>query len=383
MTSTYQLGLGGSPAPADFYDKVEQLEVEENADRADALLLRVPVNRTSKGDLVGVGDGTFEPYTNVTVTVTPPSHRAQCIFDGYMLSWKLHLDRTSGCSSLEVWAQDASWLMNVSDSVKEWPGLTDGQVANQIFGSYGFQTASGNTDDDSPVHKPDDHTLYQRATDLQFLRGLARRNGKLCRVACTDSPGKRTGYFVTPNVGADPAATISLVDPDTWTVDCLEFDWDVMRPFEVDGSQLPLDMSSKNGVAGNATKTGLAPLDERDFRTYAKLPKLPAGTPGTMVLTAAADVAEVKSRTTAALREAGWFVRCTGETDLDRLGDTLRVGTVVKLEGAGTLQSGKWFVWQVRHVIMTDSIKIKFTLVRNAVGPAPGGGGGLSLPGGL
>ena len=53
MTSTYQLGLGGKPAAAAFYERVEQLEVEENADRPDALLLRVPVNRTSKGDLIG------------------------------------------------------------------------------------------------------------------------------------------------------------------------------------------------------------------------------------------------------------------------------------------------------------------------------------------
>ncbi len=387
MTSTYQLGLGGKPAAAAFYERVEQLEVEENADRPDALLLRVPVNRTSKGDLIGVGDGTFEPYTNITVTVTPPHHGPQCIFDGFILSWKLHLDRTSGCSTLEVWAQDASWLMNISDSVKEWPGMTDGQVANQIFGSYGFKTAAANMSDDSPPHNPDDHALYQRATDLQFLRSLARRSGKLCRVACTDSAGSRTGYFVTPDVNADAAATISLVDPDTWTVDCLEFDWDVMRPVEVDGSQLPLDTSSQHGVAGNATKTGLAPLDKRDFSKYvnlpANLPKPPSVNTGTMVLTTAADVADVPMRTTAALRDAGWFVRCTGETDLDRLGNTLRVGTVVTLEGAGTLQSGKWFVWQVRHMIMTDSIRIKFTLVRNAVGPAPGNDGGPSLPGGL
>ena len=40
-----------------------------------------------------------------------------------------------------------------------------------------------------PAHLPDGHTLFQRATDLQFLHGLARRSGKLCRVACTDTPG--------------------------------------------------------------------------------------------------------------------------------------------------------------------------------------------------
>jgi hypothetical protein len=374
--------LGGKPVAKGFYDMIELLEVEENADRADALLMRVPVNRTSAGDLGGVGDGTFEPFTTISVTLTPPQGGAQCIFDGYLLSWTLHLDRVSGCSTLEAWAHDSSWRMNLSDSVKEWSGMTDGQVANEIFMDYGFAPADANTTDDSPKHHETGHTLYQRATDLQFLRGLARRNGKLCRVACTDTPGRRTGYFITPAVKGNPVATISLVDPNAWSVDCLEFDWDVMRPVEVDVSQVPLDNSSPDAVAGNATDSGLAPLDARDFRAYANLPMIPHGSAGTLLLTPAADAPEVPGRATAALREAEWLARCTGETDVDRLGSTLRVGTVVKVEGAGTLQSGKWFVWSVRSTITIDSVKLRFTLVRNAMGPAPGAGGS-SLPVGV
>ena len=112
------------------------------------------MNRTSSGDLQFVGDGTFEPGTNITLTVTPSASgsRAQCIFDGYVLSWRLHLDRASTSSTIEVWAQDASWLMNIDDQVAEWSGQTDGEVANMIFGNYGFTTADGNTLNDSPRH---------------------------------------------------------------------------------------------------------------------------------------------------------------------------------------------------------------------------------------
>src|SRR5439155_16090994 len=195
----------------------------------------------SAGDLQYVGDGTFEPNTNVALVVTPVGKPAQCVFDGFVLSWRLHLDRSSGASTVDIWAQDASWLMSLVDTVREWSGMTDGQVANEIFSSYGFSAASDNTADDSPQHDEDAHTLVQRATDLQFLRGLARRNGKLLRVGCADAPGARTGYFVTADVGATPAATLDLVDPDAWTVDSLEFDWDVLRPAEVDASQVALD----------------------------------------------------------------------------------------------------------------------------------------------
>jgi phage protein D len=389
MGSAIQLTLGGTPVSSDFYRTIETLEVEENADRPDALLLRVPVNRTASGDLQYVGDGTFEPYTNITLTVTPPGQGAQCIFDGFALSWKLHLDRAGLCSTLEIWAQDASWLMNIADTVQEWPGMTDGQVANEIFSSYGFTPHPANTAEDSPVHDPDQHSLFQRASDLQFLRGLARRAGKLCRVACTDTPGQRTGYFITPNTTGTAALTITLADPNAWSVDALDFEWDVMRPTEVDASQLPLDSAADAGTPGNATESGIAALaasatPTRDYASYANVPALPAGAPATLLLTPTADVAEVPQRTTAALRDASWFMRATGEADVLRLGNVLRVGTVVALAGAGALQSGNWLVWSVRHTVTLDSVTLHFTLVRNAIGAAPSAaGGGLSLPGGV
>jgi hypothetical protein len=372
VSTQIQLALDGTAAPSDLYDAIQLLQVEENADRPDSLLIRLPVNRTSSGDLRYVGDGTLEPNTNVTLVVTPTSASSECLFDGYVLSWRLHLDRTSGASTIDVWAHDASWLMSVSDSVREWSGMTDGEVANQIFSTYGFTSADENTGDDSPQHDPDAHSLFQRATDLQFLQALARRNGKLVRVACTDTPGVRTGYFVTPDVGASPTATISLVDPDAWSVDSLEFDWDVLRPTEVDASQVALDSSDDSGVAGNATASGLTAMDDRDYATY-------AGRDSVLVLTPAADVPELPQRTAATLREAQWFVRCRGEATVDRLGTILRVGEVVEVEGAGSLHSGNWFVWNVVHVITGDAVSARFTLVRNAIGPAPLGG----LPGPL
>jgi hypothetical protein len=376
MNVNVQLSIGGSAVPTSFYQSVEVLEVEENSDGPDVLLLRMPVVRTSSGDLQYVSDGTFEPYTPVTMVVTPDGQGAQCVFDGYVLSWQLHLDRTSGSSSLDIAAQDASCLMNLDDNVQEWPGQTDGEVANSIFANYGFDGADANTDDDSPVHDPDAHSLFQRGTDLQFLRGLARRAGKICRVACTDTPGERTGYFVQPAVDGQPVATISLVDPTTWTVDSLDFAWDVIRPSEVDSSQVDLTQSSDDGVASDASSSGLSQLAPRDLPTY-------AGRSSTFILTTPADVPELDQRTAAVLTESGFFTRCTGQADANRLGAVLRVGDVVTIEGAGSLHSGNWLVWNVRHQFSLDSFRMHFTLVRNGVGAAASGGLAGALAGAI
>ena len=80
------------------------------------------------------------------------------------------------------------------------------------------------------------------------------------------------------------------------------------------------------------------------------------------------DAGELRRRSQSLLREAGWFVRCEGETDLASLPLVLRVGTVVQIDGAGRMHSGKYFVWNVRHTISAESHRIRFVLVRNAVG---------------
>jgi Phage tail baseplate hub (GPD) len=368
MATSFVLSVaGGRAASTALTEALQSIEVEENADGPDAMTITLPVNRTSSGDLSYVDDGSFEPYTPVSVVLTAGSS-TQCVFDGYVLSWRLHVDRVSMDSSIRIWAQDASWLMNLNDVVREWPGLTDGEVANEIFASYGISPAAGNLDDDSPAHLPEQHTLLQRATDLRFLHGLARRNGKICRVACGEKPGERTGYFIRPS--AHPAvASISLVDPYDWSVDALDVDWDVMRPTQVRASQASFTAPAASAPAIESS-SGIPVLGPRDLRSY-------AGRPSTTLLTATGDPSELRQRATAVLAESGWFATCTGEADLDRLGTVLRVGTVVTVDGAGSAHSGDWFVWRVNHLIERDSGRARFTLVRNAVGSSGGFPGGI------
>jgi hypothetical protein len=55
----------------------------------------------------------------------------------------------------------------------------------------------------------------------------------------------------------------------------------------------------------------------------------------------------------------------------------LRVGDVVAVAGVGTVHTGNYYVWSVRHTITKDSYDMAFVLVRNAVGNAPSFAGGL------
>jgi hypothetical protein len=373
MPDTFRLLLAGQPASAEFYTQMTLLEVEENMDLPGAFQIQLPVARTAEGDLSFVNDAGLQPFANIAVVAAAEGQPEECIFDGFVLSHKLHLEKGSTNSTLAVWGQDASWLMNLEEKTREWPNVSDAMAANNIFGEYGFTPAPQNLDADSPLHAEDSHTLMQRGTDIQFLRMLARRNGKFVRVVCAASSGTRFGYFARPALEGPVAVTIVLNDPDKWNATTLDIEWDATRPTAVQARQALFTDAAPEGVAGDTETSELLLLDERGLRDF-------TGRDIRALLTTPVDDAgELAHRARAMLADAGWFARCEGETDLARLKKVLRAGTVVLVEGIGSVHSGKYFVWSVRHSITSDGHRMRFVLVRNAVGPAPEGGalGGL------
>jgi phage protein D len=368
--SSYQVLFDGSPADDAFYDVVSKLEIEENADLPAAISLQLPVAEKD-GDLTWVADGRIAPYANIAVVITPEEGDPECIFDGYVLSHKVHLPAGPAGATVDVWGQDASVLMGLEEIAKEWSGLSDTDVAAQIFSNYGFAPSPDNGGESSPSHTDDEHTLMQRGSDIDFLRRVARRTGRWCRVMCADQPGQRIGYFATPNLKATPAITIDVNDPKTSNTALLEFTWDAARPTDVAARQASLTDDDSGGVSADTDDSGLQPLDERSLAQF-------IGKKRTVILTAAADTAELPARARGLLREAGWFARCEGTTDLALVKRVLRVGAVVDVKGCGSLLSGPYLVWSVRHSITAQAHTMSFVLVRNAMGAAtPSGSGGL------
>jgi len=374
MSTLFDILIGGTAAK-DFDADVAELEVEENVDLPGAFSFTLPVSTTSAGDYDTVSDQRLAPLSNIAVIAQAADGETHCLIDGYVLSQAIHLDTGTSKSTLKVWGQDASWLMNTTEKAREWVDVTDGAAANTIFGEYGVTPDPANLDDDSPAHTADGASLMQRASDAQFLRMLARRSGKLFRVFCTDTPGQRTGFFAKPDITADPTVTLTLNDAAAATVGALDITWDVMRPSAVTARQALFTDSDPDGAGGTETDGGLPPMDQRGLADF-------SGSPLTALLTTtAADAGTLTQRADSLLREAGWFVRCQGTTDANRLGSILRAGTVAKLDAAGALHSGKYLVWSVRHRITAEKHEMAFVLVRNAVGvaapPSPGGGLGL------
>ena len=375
MANTFAILISGTEA-SDLESAISELEVEENVDMPGAFSIALPIKRTSAGDYDMTNDSRLTPLSNVCVTAAGADGQTECLIDGYVLSHNLHLDTGTATSTIKIWGQDATWLMNTTEQVKEWVDVTDGAVANTIFGNYGMTPDPANLSDDSPAHTSDGHSLMQRATDAQFLRRLARRNGKLFRVFCTDTPGQRTGSFATPALGGDPAVVLTLNDATAATIGAVDLSWDIMRPSATVARQALFTNNDQDGAGGTTSDSGLTTLEAQNLAAF-------AGTTVTSVVTTIVDDGqELTERAQSVLMEAGWFVRCQGTADANRLGSIMRAGTVVRLDAAGSLHSGKYYVWTVRHKITAEKHTMDFVLVRNAVGAAAGAGllpGGVSL----
>lgn len=371
MSSTLDIYIDGTKAETSLLSKMSGLEVEENADLPGAIQFTLPVDRTEAGELSYISDPEFQPLTPIAIVATSYEALPECIFDGVVLSQKLHLQRGIVSSTVKVSGQDFTWTMNQEEKAKEWPNMTDSIVAASVFSDYGVTPSPTNSTDDSPMHTEQGHTLMQRATDAQFLRDLARRSGKLFRVASANSPDMRIGYFSRPVLDASPAVTLELNNLKVWNIAELDIEWDVSRPTEVKASQKLFSDKSASGVNGDATGSGLPLLGERDLATF-------AGESMTVMLTAPVDDAgELSMRAKAVLTESEWFVRCETEADVSKLKMIPRVGQLAEIIGVGSVHSGLYYIWSVRHSISVDVHNVRLTLVRNALGPAPEGTTGL------
>src|SRR6202035_889951 len=174
-----------------------------------------------------------------------------------------------------------------------------------IFSANSITPAPDNAQhsDDTATHLESGHTLMQRASDIQFLRQLARRNGKLCRVACGAQAGQPNGYFAKPNLTGNPTVTLTLNDPTIVMLSELNLGWDVARPTEVFASQ---DLfTDQNPAVADVTDSGLPLLSGRGLATFAGKPMQ------TLLTTTVDDIAELQMRAASLLREGGFFVRCT------------------------------------------------------------------------
>jgi hypothetical protein len=359
-TISYKLFVDGSEAPAELIAAIQQVEVEDHAELAGILRLRIGIGvRPDGSGWTVLDDGTFARLTRVKLSATAGSANAQTLLDGYVVETSVSFSTQPGQSVLTVVVMDASVLMNLEEKVKRWPASADSDIATSIFGDHGFATQVTAT---GQAHAEEQQTMIQRGTDIRFLQHLAQRNGYECYVESDPQSGEIKGHFHPPDVQQQPLGVMSINLGEATNVDSFQLRYDMLRPVHAAVNGLETDDASAQALTADAASLAL----------LGATATVPTDKPRKVLLadTGLAYGGDWQTLAQAVVDRASWAVTAEGELNTSTFGAILRAKRTVSVRGVGRLFSGTYYIQRVLHTFSSAGHKQRFTLRRNAVGLA-------------
>jgi phage protein D len=329
-------------------------EVHERMGEPTTYKIEFAIDANDAQELPLLSDGRLGPGADLAVSV-PLDTQEHVLVRGPVHGQRVRLLHGVSGSWLEVVGSDKCIELDREIKMRVWDAVTTSDVVRTIAGEYGLRA---DIEDTKEQHVEDKHALIQRDTDLRFVRRLARRYGFLFWIT-SDARGQHTAHFRRPQLDGEPSATLKI-NQESPTINSLDVSWDVERPTRAIAAQLSLQ--DKQDIVGDVVKSPLKALGKRDFAAIA------GGTRTLQLIAPVDDSDDLTARAEGALIEAGWFVRASCETYLHALKSLVRAHSVVEVQGAGALHSGKYFVSGVRHVVDSTSHVMELELCRNAWG---------------
>jgi len=352
----YTLTMADNPASAELLAAVREIEVEDHAELADMLRLKLAVAVRADGAAWSVlDDELFQRLTKLRVDVNVGSRRVPLI-EAYVIETRSEFSNTPGESLLEVVAMDPTSLMNLEEKVRAWPDMADSDIATTIFGEYGF---TPQVDQTQPTRQELDRTVMQRGTDIRFLRDLAERNGYECYAELNEDNGQVEGHFHPSRGDHAPQGVLSVNMGTATNVNRFKANFDMLSPVTAEARNVEVgsladqeaDIDSQTEELGEQAST----QPDRPRRVL-------------IANTGLAETGELQTYTQAAVDRAAWAIRAEGELSSVVYGDVLRAKRPVNVRGAGRQFSGTYYVEKVLHRFGDDGYTQSFTLRRNATG---------------
>jgi len=339
----------------------------------------------------------------------------EIVLDGYITAVEAIIGESRvPDSSLVLTGSDAMCLMHLSTVTREWYGLSDSEIAGELFGKYGFASGPDSLEPTNPIRERSRASLVQRGTDAQFLRQLAQRNGYELHLEpvqgeVTVGPHPTTsvtGHFHSPRPDRTPQPVLDLFPRESPTVIDLRARWDShsgsrWRGWHIDEVSRRLQQADVTdaGYSRMGSHSREAFLAERlgeitPVRSGTAVPGTAGDGTGPAVGDPAVQVLDVQSGSVphsgeelvamsrAAYRSSDWFAVAHATVRGERYPAVIRSRRPVDLSGAGHLLDGTWYVQGVRHrwgvdpadrdrEQATTRYEADVTMVRNALGGLP------------
>jgi phage protein D len=355
--AAFTLAFGGEPAPAELLEAVHSIEVENHAEQADMLRMRLATSVAREGGRWDLLDaGLLNRLTNVRVGVRVGDGPNQPLIDAYLIDLRAEFSSEPGHSSVEIVAMDGSALLQLEQRVRSWAEQSDAQIAEAIFAAAGLDTEVEPT---QPARASRHEVTVQRGDDLSFLRRLAERNG--FEVYLEVGPdGRGVGHFHAPRLERKPQAVLNVNMGPATNVDGFKARHEMLRPTAARAAGLDVETRREQPVAADAAQQ--APLGAAPA-TASERPRL-----ALLSGTGLSQASELRTAAQAVVDRAAMALSAEGTVYPVDLDTVLRAKHPLLVRGAGGELSGTWYVTRVRHELGGEGYAQQLELRRNATG---------------
>ncbi|HEX4719377.1 MAG TPA: hypothetical protein VH300_12655 [Thermoleophilaceae bacterium] len=353
----FVLQVDGQPASDDLLESVQAIEVEDNAEQADMLRLRLATAVERNGGRWSVLDaGLFARLTNVQVSAKVGSGTSAPLIDAYVIDLRASFSSEPGRSTVEIVGMDASVLLQLKEEVRRWPDQSDSQIASAIFSEAGL---SADVEDTQPVRSSRHTTTIQRGNALRFLRHLAERNGFETFVE-VGAGGSSVGHFHAPRLEDEPQGVLNVNMGSDTNIDGFAARNDLIGPTTAKASgydaanrkDQPVDAQSsqQKSLGAQSTVGGSRPRQVL------------------LANTGLSESGELQSATQATVDRSAMSVSAGGTVYGGDYPAVIKAKRPMLVRGAGQEFSGAWYVTRVLHTLGDEGYAQHLSLRRNASG---------------
>lgn len=374
--TAYLIAFDDEAVEEEFYDDVVSLTVDESTATGTSFRLQLATTRRDDGSWTYLDDGQLALFMRVSIQIGfsgggglaaalgdtlggsggGGNDGLEPVFDGFITDIEVTLGSEPDSAQIEVSGLDSSVIMSLEEKIATWKDLADSDIVKQIVGGvYGITIQLEAT---LPVHRKNDTTIVQRGSDLEFVRGLARRNGYEFYFETDKTSAAVIAYFRAPQLDGTPQPDLAIQFGDESNLRRFTVRLSGQRPLSVRTEQMDIRTNLPNPAQVGTMK--LAALGDRDadaligdrlrrlVRPIVALAQVLVLGPPT------SDPTELSTLAQAVRDEASWLITAEGEINGDAYQHALRPRRLVLVKGAGTAYSGKYYVTRVVHVLAGD-----------------------------
>src|SRR6185369_3248784 len=129
----YKMFFDGTAATVEQLDKIDEISVDQAIDKAWEARIKIPVCVNNDGKWEGEDEAWMKAFTRLRVEVNAGDGKFVPLIDGPIVGFDSARSAQPGRSDVTVVVHDDSALLNREAKVEVRQGMSDSEIAEQIF----------------------------------------------------------------------------------------------------------------------------------------------------------------------------------------------------------------------------------------------------------